>query len=246
MAKPEMHGVRQARRQHRGQQLGDTEQEQSLRTGRFAAVLEDTPSAAFLSQTAGNGQYFEMVNYPPINGGPYGIGIAKDDPQLGKAIQAAMQQLMTNGVYGKIVADWGTDGRSANQRNVERRALRAWSAINERSGAAPSSRAVADRAAPLLVAMGGSGRDPRGHRRHSLCACAGQDRLCGCTEILRLSDHPAGALSHHHSCHCLPASGHRAWLFCCPHAGFAQPGGAADGANCIFGCFVACPCCCSC
>lgn len=86
------------------------EQEQSLRTGRFAAVLEDTPSAAFLSQTAGNGQYFEMVNYPPINGGPYGIGIAKDDPQLGKAIQAAMQQLMTNGVYGKIVADWGLTG----------------------------------------------------------------------------------------------------------------------------------------
>jgi polar amino acid transport system substrate-binding protein len=89
------------------------EQEQSLRTGRFAAIIEDTPSASFIAQVAGKGQYFEMVNYPPINGGPYGIGVAKDNPDLTKAVQAAMQQLMTSGVYHKILSDWGlTSGAS--------------------------------------------------------------------------------------------------------------------------------------
>lgn len=83
------------------------EEEQSLRTGRFAAVLDDTPEGAFVSQIAGNGQYFELAPIPPINGGPYGIGVNKADPQLSKAVQAALQKLIADGTYGRILADWG-------------------------------------------------------------------------------------------------------------------------------------------
>lgn len=83
------------------------EEEQSLRTGRFDAVLDDTPEGAYISQIAGDGQYFQLAPIPPINGGPYGIGVAKNNPQLAKAVQAALQKLITDGTYGKILADWG-------------------------------------------------------------------------------------------------------------------------------------------
>ncbi|NEG69479.1 ABC transporter substrate-binding protein [Bifidobacterium choloepi] len=38
-----------------------------------------------------------------------GIAIAKDDEQLAKAIQAAMQQLMDDGTYTKILEAWGVE-----------------------------------------------------------------------------------------------------------------------------------------
>lgn len=85
------------------------EEEQSLRTGRFAAVLDDTPEGAFVSRIAGNGEYFQLAPIPPINGGPYGIGVAKNNPQLAKAVQAALQKLITDGTYGRILGDWGLD-----------------------------------------------------------------------------------------------------------------------------------------
>lgn len=82
------------------------QQEESLRTGRFAVILDDTPTAIYTAQVAGGGHLFEAIDYPPINGGPYGIGVAKDNPQLLSAVQAAMQKLIDSGSYGKILAAW--------------------------------------------------------------------------------------------------------------------------------------------
>ncbi|HWA80621.1 MAG TPA: ABC transporter substrate-binding protein [Acetobacteraceae bacterium] len=83
------------------------QQEESLRTGRFAVILDDTPTAIYTAQVAGNGRFFQAIDYPPINGGPYGIGVAKENPALLSVIQKAMQKLMDTGVYGKILAAWG-------------------------------------------------------------------------------------------------------------------------------------------
>lgn len=82
------------------------QQEESLRTGRVATILDDTPTAIFTAAVAGDGNLFEAVNYPPINGGPYGIGVAKDDPDLLNVIQKAMAALLVDGTYGKILAAW--------------------------------------------------------------------------------------------------------------------------------------------
>ncbi|MGW0805105.1 transporter substrate-binding domain-containing protein [Nonomuraea sp. NPDC002799] len=42
----------------------------------------------------------------PINRAPYGVVFSKDNEQLGKAIQAAMNELIKSGVYQKILEKW--------------------------------------------------------------------------------------------------------------------------------------------
>lgn len=81
-------------------------QEQALRTGRFAVILDDTPTAVYTAQVAGGGRLFEAIDHPPINGAPYGIGIGKDNETLTAAIQKTLQSLIDDGTYGKILGAW--------------------------------------------------------------------------------------------------------------------------------------------
>ncbi|CAM3466103.1 ABC transporter substrate-binding protein [Kibdelosporangium persicum] len=84
----------------------DTQNQNQLRTGRVQAILNDLPTAVYVAQTAGEGKYFEVVNLPPINGGPYGIGVNKQNPKLAKAVQLALQSLVDDGTYTKILQSW--------------------------------------------------------------------------------------------------------------------------------------------
>jgi polar amino acid transport system substrate-binding protein len=84
----------------------DTQNQNQLRTARVAAILNDLPTAVYVSQTAGEGKYFEVVNLPPINGGPYGIGVNKANPKLATAVQHALQSLVDDGTYTKILQSW--------------------------------------------------------------------------------------------------------------------------------------------
>lgn len=84
----------------------DTGNQNQLRTGRVAAILNDLPTAVYVSKTAGEGQYFEVVPLAPINGGPYGIGVAKKNTKLSEAIKAALQSLIDDGTYDKILTTW--------------------------------------------------------------------------------------------------------------------------------------------
>jgi polar amino acid transport system substrate-binding protein len=86
---------------------GTANTEVALHTGRFATILDDTPTALYDAQVAGEGEWFEPVNYPPINGGPYGIGINKNNPQLRGSIEQAVQRLIDMGTYTKILSAWG-------------------------------------------------------------------------------------------------------------------------------------------
>ncbi|MFD9702058.1 ABC transporter substrate-binding protein [Lentzea sp. NPDC059081] len=84
----------------------DTGNQNQLRTGRVAAILNDLPTAVYVSKTAGDGQYFEVVPLAPINGGPYGIGVNKKNAQLSEAIKGALQSLIDDGTYDKILTTW--------------------------------------------------------------------------------------------------------------------------------------------
>ncbi|MFI6099837.1 ABC transporter substrate-binding protein [Lentzea sp. NPDC051213] len=84
----------------------DTGNQNQLRTGRVAAILNDLPTAVYVSKTAGDGSFFEVVPLAPINGGPYGIGVNKQNPQLSAAIKAALQALIDDGTYSKILTVW--------------------------------------------------------------------------------------------------------------------------------------------
>nr|WP_238412450.1 ABC transporter substrate-binding protein [Saccharothrix deserti] len=84
----------------------DTQNQNQLRTGRVAAILNDLPTAVYVAKTAGDGEFFEVVDLAPINGGPYGIGVNKSTPELTSAVQKALQALVDDGTYGKILDAW--------------------------------------------------------------------------------------------------------------------------------------------
>ena len=67
----------------------DTGNQNQLRTGRVAAILNDLPTAVYVAKTAGDGSIFEVVPLAPINGGPYGIGVAKENAAAVRGDQGA-------------------------------------------------------------------------------------------------------------------------------------------------------------
>jgi polar amino acid transport system substrate-binding protein len=92
------------------------QEEESLITGRVAAILNDVITDAYDVQTQPS--LYQAVNYPPINPGPYGIGINKKDPKLLKAVQAALQRLMNNGVFRKILIAWGVASTALSKATI--------------------------------------------------------------------------------------------------------------------------------
>lgn len=87
----------------------DNQNQNQLRTGRVQAILNDLPSAVYISRTAGEGKFFEVVPGEPIDGGPYGIGVNKTNTALRDSVRKALQALVTDGTYGKILQAWGVD-----------------------------------------------------------------------------------------------------------------------------------------
>lgn len=86
-----------------------------VRTGRAAAVLNDYPPAVHLTtddRTSGDYQLASDVQYEP---GLYGIGVAKDRPQLRDALQGALERLVATGTYERVLHDWDVqDGAVTN------------------------------------------------------------------------------------------------------------------------------------
>ncbi|GAA1417066.1 ABC transporter substrate-binding protein [Streptomyces thermospinosisporus] len=93
-------------------QTYDTDPEALLRLKQGASVadLNDFPVAAYNAKTSGGGKDFEVVG-EQIEAGPYGIGVSKKNTQLRDAIQAAVNAIIKNGEYEKILEKWNvTDG----------------------------------------------------------------------------------------------------------------------------------------
>ncbi|EYT54743.1 ABC transporter substrate-binding protein [Leucobacter sp. UCD-THU] len=83
----------------------------ALRAGRAQAYIVDAPVAAFTAATAGDGEHFELVEDPqnPQGFNPVysGFGLLKERTELTDALQAAMQSLMDQGVYQRILEEHG-------------------------------------------------------------------------------------------------------------------------------------------
>jgi polar amino acid transport system substrate-binding protein len=83
----------------------DTDAQQQLKAGRTVADMNDFPVAAYVAQTAGNGEDFEVVG-EQIDAGPYGIGVRKEDTQLRDALKAALEAIVEDGTYAEILEKW--------------------------------------------------------------------------------------------------------------------------------------------
>ncbi|MEV7648198.1 ABC transporter substrate-binding protein [Arthrobacter sp. NPDC089319] len=87
----------------------DTTNQNQLRTGRIDVLLQDLPTAIYLERTIEDGEAFEVVDIPVIEGAPYGIGVNKQNPELRDIISEALNSLIADGTYGKILEAWGTE-----------------------------------------------------------------------------------------------------------------------------------------
>ncbi len=76
----------------------------ALASDRLDAYMADTPVAEYAVKSTGD--KFEKVG-KDVGVAPYGIAIPKDPAGLTTAIQKALQKLMDDGSYGKILANWG-------------------------------------------------------------------------------------------------------------------------------------------
>jgi polar amino acid transport system substrate-binding protein len=76
----------------------------ALSSGRVDAVLADAVTLDYAASQAGS--TFQVVGPVTRNANPGGVAIPKGSG-LADPIHAAMQELMTNGVYQAIVAKWG-------------------------------------------------------------------------------------------------------------------------------------------
>jgi polar amino acid transport system substrate-binding protein len=88
----------------------DQQAQTRLRAGGAAAGSSDFPVAAYAVKTSGGGKDFQLVG-EQVEAAPYGIAVAKNQTQLRDALQAALEAIIKNGEYEKIMKKWGvTDG----------------------------------------------------------------------------------------------------------------------------------------
>lgn len=83
-----------------------TDVNSALAAGRLDAYMADTPVAEYAVKITGD--KFEKVG-EDVGVAPYGIAVPKEPAELTGAIQAALQKLMDDGDYGKILANWGLE-----------------------------------------------------------------------------------------------------------------------------------------
>jgi len=81
----------------------------SVKSNRSVADLTDFSTALGIAETTNNGNTFEVVRDPAAPYAPQmdGIGMLTTNTQLVDTMQKALQALMDDGTYQKIVAAWG-------------------------------------------------------------------------------------------------------------------------------------------
>ncbi|MFB7864808.1 MULTISPECIES: ABC transporter substrate-binding protein [unclassified Streptomyces] len=88
----------------------DSEAQLALRSGKVVADYLDEVTAAYVASTADGGNAFSTVTGRAAVGeysaSPMGIGITKDHAGLKEAVRAALQSLMDDGSYRKILGKY--------------------------------------------------------------------------------------------------------------------------------------------
>ncbi|GCB46000.1 ABC transporter substrate-binding protein [Streptomyces sp. NL15-2K] len=84
----------------------DQQAQTRLRAGGADAGSSDFPVAAYAVKTSGGGNDFQIVG-EQVEAAPYGIAVAKDQTQLRDALKAALDAVIKNGEYEKILTKWG-------------------------------------------------------------------------------------------------------------------------------------------
>ncbi|MEU6813508.1 ABC transporter substrate-binding protein [Streptomyces sp. NPDC046860] len=95
----------------------DQQSQTRLRSGGVDAASSDFPVAAYAVKTSGGGKDFEVVG-DQVEAAPYGIAVAKKDTQLRDALKAALDAIIKNGEYAKILKTWGAQDGAVKEAAV--------------------------------------------------------------------------------------------------------------------------------
>lgn len=95
----------------------DQQAQTRLRSGGADAGSSDFPVAAYAVKTSGGGKDFQLVG-DQVEAAPYGIAIAKDNTKLRDAIKMALDAIIANGQYEKIIKKWGVDAGAVKEAKI--------------------------------------------------------------------------------------------------------------------------------
>ncbi|MBC9718384.1 ABC transporter substrate-binding protein [Streptomyces sp. TRM66268-LWL] len=89
----------------------DSDTQLAVSSGKADAAVITKPAAGYIAKTVGDGGTFDLVDDPGAKGGynasPNGIAVTKKHPGLADALLKALQSLMDDGTYGKILDKYG-------------------------------------------------------------------------------------------------------------------------------------------
>ncbi|MGW0332618.1 ABC transporter substrate-binding protein [Streptomyces sp. NPDC003011] len=95
----------------------DQQAQTRLRAGGADAGSSDFPVAAYAVKTSGGGKDFQLVG-EQVEAAPYGIAVAKDNTQLRDALKAALDAIIANGEYEKIIKKWGVEDGAVKEATI--------------------------------------------------------------------------------------------------------------------------------
>lgn len=84
----------------------DDESLAALQSGRADVYIVDSPTGAYIQSQ--HSDKFEQIDPNKVyDSGPFGLGFNKADPDLMKAVQGALNKLIADGTYAKVLQAWG-------------------------------------------------------------------------------------------------------------------------------------------
>ncbi|WP_030560694.1 ABC transporter substrate-binding protein [Streptomyces aureocirculatus] len=95
----------------------DQQAQTRLRSGGADAGSSDFPVAAYAVKTSGGGKDFQLVG-DQVEAAPYGIAVAKNNSELRDAVKMALDAIIANGQYEKIIKKWGVDAGAVKEAKI--------------------------------------------------------------------------------------------------------------------------------
>lgn len=83
----------------------------AVQSGRADATISDAAAAGYVIKTTANNTFKQVgeLRYPA----PYGIVVAKSDTEFQNALVAALESMLADGTYERILTNWNQDPASA-------------------------------------------------------------------------------------------------------------------------------------
>ncbi|MGR8008326.1 ABC transporter substrate-binding protein [Streptomyces hypolithicus] len=95
----------------------DAEAQTRVKLGAAVADLNDYPVAAHIAKTAGGGKDFEVAG-GQTDAGPFGIAVNKDNTELRDAIKEALDAIIKNGEYEKVLEKWDVKNSAVTEATI--------------------------------------------------------------------------------------------------------------------------------